>query len=157
MKTHTVSIKIVGPDAIVRTEVNTFAVTIGSNKNRKNSSPIELLLSSLGSWIALTVSAVAENKKINLEKLEIKIDFKIIDVRTYTCNYKILLDFGSGLDRRGRSILFAAARSCHVGKILKGKLDFDYSLESPNDDNGNGKKTEKTWTFIHILAPDIRL
>ena len=49
MKTHTVSIKIVGPDAIVGTEVNTFAVTLGSNKNRKNSSPIELLLSSLGS------------------------------------------------------------------------------------------------------------
>jgi hypothetical protein len=77
----------------------------------------------------LTVSAVAENKKIQLEKLEVKIDFKIIDVKTYACNYHVTLDFGSGLDQRGRTILLGAARSCHVGKILKGPMDFDYTLE----------------------------
>jgi hypothetical protein len=78
-----------------------------------------------------------------LEKLEVKIDFKIIDVRTYTCSYQISLDLGSGLDRRGRSILLGAARSCHVGKILKGAIDFDYSLKSPNEDNEQDKKAER--------------
>jgi hypothetical protein len=70
-----------------------------------------------------------------LEKLEVKIDFKIIDVRTYAGSYHISLDLGSGVDRRGRSILLGAARSCHVGKILKGEMDFDYALKSPDEDD----------------------
>ncbi len=49
MKAHTVRIQTVGPDALVQTDVNTFTVTTASNKNRKNSSPVELLMSSLGS------------------------------------------------------------------------------------------------------------
>jgi len=49
MKAQTVSVRTVGPDAIVQTGVNTLSVTTASTKNRKNSSPVELLLSSLGS------------------------------------------------------------------------------------------------------------
>jgi len=49
MKAQTVSVRTAGTDALVQTSVQTFSVTNASTKNRKNSSPVELLLSSLGS------------------------------------------------------------------------------------------------------------
>ena len=49
MKKHTVKIQAIGTDALVQTDAKTFTVTAASDKNRKNSSPVELLISSLGS------------------------------------------------------------------------------------------------------------
>jgi hypothetical protein len=49
MKSQSLSVKKDGADAIVKTDVNTFSVTTAVVKNRKNCSPVELLMSSLGS------------------------------------------------------------------------------------------------------------
>lgn len=65
-----------------------------------------------------------------MEKIEVNIEFKVVDVRSYTCNYLVTLDLGSGLDKKGQSVLLGAARSCHVGKILKGESNFEYVLKS---------------------------
>lgn len=49
MKAQTVNVQAIGSDAIVQTSVQAFTVTTATTKNRKHSSPVELLLSSLGS------------------------------------------------------------------------------------------------------------
>jgi hypothetical protein len=49
MKSQSLSVKIDGENAIVKTDVKTFVVTTAAVKHRKDCSPVELLMSSLGS------------------------------------------------------------------------------------------------------------
>jgi hypothetical protein len=53
----------------------------------------------------------------------------------------ITLDFGSGLDKKAQAILLGAARSCHIGKILKGESNFEYSVNSVIDEKQQSKST----------------
>lgn len=132
MKLKNVRIKTTGKDTVVATDVNTFAVTIASEKGRKDVCPAELLMSALGSCISLTVSAVAENKGIQLEKLEIKIEFDVVNMKDYDTRFQVSIDFGTDLDEKEHKMLLGAARACHVGKILKGAVAVDYTVDSAN-------------------------
>lgn len=76
--------------------------------------------------MALTISAVAENKKIGLEKCDIQIiRRKTADIPLKTL-FQIAIDLGRGLTEREKKILLYSARSCEVNKMLRGDFEFDY-------------------------------
>ncbi len=41
--------------------------------------------------------------------------------------FKVNIDIGDGLTKRGRAILFNSARYCEVGKILARSIDIEYA------------------------------
>ena len=42
--------------------------------------------------------------------------------------FEVQVDLGEGLTRRERIILYNSARHCEVNKLLRGELEFEYSL-----------------------------
>jgi len=43
-------------------------------------------------------------------------------------HFDVVIEVGSGLSIRERTILFNSARRCEVAKILSGKIDMAYAL-----------------------------
>ena len=76
--------------------------------------------------MVLTISAVAENKKINLKKCDIQITHRITANYPLKTAFQIIMDLGRGLTAREKKILFYSARSCEVNKMLKGEFEFHY-------------------------------
>jgi uncharacterized OsmC-like protein len=76
----------------------------------------------------LTLSAVADRKKIELEKLEVKIDYANTENGSMASSYRVEIDLGAGLSKREKTLLFNSAKRCHVHKILSGESAFDYHL-----------------------------
>ena len=76
----------------------------------------------------LTISAVAENKKIPLSNFSVKIDRISSTGNEPHTLFSVKIDIPSGLNERERIILFNAAKKCDVTKILNGKIDFSYQL-----------------------------
>jgi uncharacterized OsmC-like protein len=75
----------------------------------------------------LTLSAVADHKKITMEKLEVRVGCLTENGASPSTRFKIHIDIGSGLTRRERTILINSARHCEVGKILTGPVDIEYA------------------------------
>jgi uncharacterized OsmC-like protein len=75
----------------------------------------------------LTLSAVADNKKISLKKLEVRVGCKTGNGTSRSTRFTISIDAGNGLTQREQAILFNSARNCEVGKILAGAIDIEYS------------------------------
>jgi uncharacterized OsmC-like protein len=75
----------------------------------------------------LTLSAVADHKKIAMEKLEVRVGCLTGNGASLSTRFKINIDVGSGLTQRERAILFNSARNCEVGKILTGPIDVEYN------------------------------
>jgi len=78
--------------------------------------------------MALTIAAVAENKKIKLEKAEIQIARQTLENKPSITAVRININLGNGLTPRERKILFNSARTCEVNKMLAGGFKFDYQL-----------------------------
>jgi len=78
----------------------------------------------------LTLSAVADHKKITMEKLEVQVGCITKNGTSPSTRFKIRIDVGDGLTQRERAILFNSARNCEMGKIIDGEVDIDYSLNS---------------------------
>ena len=78
----------------------------------------------------LTLSAVADHKQITMEKCEVQVGCITSNGTSPSTRFKIRIDVGEGLTQRERAILFNSARNCEVGKIIDGKVDIDYSLNS---------------------------
>lgn len=78
--------------------------------------------------MVLTLSAVAENKGIALDDLNVDIERQTIEGKPWETLWRIKIDLPEGLMRRERAILYNAARRCEVHKLLSGKLSFDYDL-----------------------------
>jgi uncharacterized OsmC-like protein len=74
----------------------------------------------------LTVSAVAEHKKIHTEKIEVGIHRHVKEARRIRTELEITIDLGKGLSRREQVLLYNAARTCDIGKMLKGQFHFSY-------------------------------
>ena len=81
------------------------------------------------------MAAVADNKKINLHKAEVRIEHRIHEGKPWRTDFSIQIDLGSGLSLRERKILFNSARFCEVGKLLTGEFTFDYRLMSGVDEH----------------------
>ncbi|WP_040011411.1 hypothetical protein [Desulfotignum phosphitoxidans] len=76
----------------------------------------------------MTLSAVADHKKIAVEKIEIQIDCiadKGFDPSTL---FTIDIDFGGSLTQREQTILLNSARNCEIGKILTGRVKLNIGL-----------------------------
>ena len=80
------------------------------------------------------MAAVADNKKINLDKSEIQIEHRILEGKPWVTEFHIRVDLGDGLSERERKILYNSARLCEVHKILTGEFTFGYQLmPAPNE------------------------
>ena len=75
----------------------------------------------------MTMSAVADHKKIRIDKIDVHIDYLINNSKPQDTYFKIRIDLGKGLTHRERTVLFNVARSCEVYKMLTGKISFYYS------------------------------
>lgn len=75
----------------------------------------------------LTLSAVADHKKITMEKLEVRVGCLTGNGASPSTRFKIKIDIGSALTQREQAILFNSARHCEVGKILAGPIDIEYA------------------------------
>jgi uncharacterized OsmC-like protein len=76
----------------------------------------------------LTISAVAENKKINLDDLEVQIaKISRRNIQIEIC-FEIDIMIAGALTKREKILLFNSARKCDVGELLSGKFEFDYRL-----------------------------
>ena len=105
-----------------------FAVTRRDTDSRHYMCPVEMVIGALGSWIALTMSAVADHKKIKIDKAHIQIAHRIWEGKPWVTSFAIKIDLGNNLTHREQKILFNSARSCEVHKMLAGEFTFDYQL-----------------------------
>ena len=78
----------------------------------------------------LTLAAVAENKKIKLNKAEVQIAHQIRQGTPWRASVSIRINLGVGLTGREQKILFNSARLCEVHKMLAGEFSFEYEFIS---------------------------
>ena len=78
----------------------------------------------------LTLSAVADRKKIQVEKIDVYIDYEINRHKHWSTAFNIRIDLGAGLTRREKTILFNVARTCEVYKMLTGDVSCNYNLDA---------------------------
>lgn len=95
---------------------------------RENICPMELVSAALGSCISLTIAAVAEEKGIQPQKIEVKVSRKTVVNEEWKTQFSIQIDLGEGLTKREQVLLFNAARTCEVGRMISGEISFDYHL-----------------------------
>jgi uncharacterized OsmC-like protein len=76
----------------------------------------------------LTLSAVAEKKRIKLDSLDVEIDHAVIKTNPFASSYQITINVGSELTRREQTILLNSAKFCHVHKIISGESSFNYII-----------------------------
>ena len=134
MKKYSSHTRLVEGRAEVQIGNRSFTIARRDERNRSHTCPVELVVGALGSWITLTIAAVAENKKIIVNKIDVNIACKIEEDKNRTTTFVIIIDLGSGLTRRERTILFHVARLCEVHKMLAGESSFDYRLKTASLD-----------------------
>jgi hypothetical protein len=78
--------------------------------------------------MVLTMAAVADNKKIRLDVVDVRISYDIQAGRSWSTSFDIRIDLGNKLTPRERTILFNSARGCEVSKLLSGENRFNYEL-----------------------------
>jgi putative redox protein len=98
------------------------------NPYRENICPMELVSAALGSCISMTIAAVAEEKGIALEKIEVQVVRKTVVKDDWKTQYSIQIDLGKGLSKREQVLLYNAARTCEVGRMVSGEIKFEYQL-----------------------------
>jgi uncharacterized OsmC-like protein len=99
---------------------------------RENVCPMEYVSIGLGSCISLTIAAVAKEKHITPEKIEVIVNRITVANEKWHSTFEIRVDLGNGLTNRERILLFNAARSCEVHQMLKGEKTFNFQLENPS-------------------------
>jgi len=76
----------------------------------------------------LTLAAVADNKKIKLDRIDVRIGYEIQTGKTWSTRFDIQMDLGDARTAREKAILFNSARWCEVSKLLSGENKFTYEL-----------------------------
>jgi uncharacterized OsmC-like protein len=89
---------------------------------------MELVAAALGSCISMTIAAVAEEKGITLEKIEVQVVRQTVVNDEWKTQFSIKIDLGKGLSKREQVLLYNAARTCEVGRMISGVIEFDYKL-----------------------------
>ena len=80
--------------------------------------------------MVLTMAAVAANKGIEPARLEADVEGRTEFVgRTTSTHFTTHLHLGDGLTPREVRILYNAARTCEVHKMLRGEIAFEDHLE----------------------------
>ena len=91
--------------------------------------------------MVLTVAAVAANKGIAPQRIDVQIYRRTVEAASWQSTFAVEIDLGPGLSRRERVLLFNAARRCEVHKLLEGDLAFEYRLAGSHEGDtqeGNG-------------------
>ena len=79
--------------------------------------------------MVLTMAAVAANKGIALDKLEVQVETRVEEAaHQQRTTFLTSIDLGSGLTERERKILFNSARRCEVHKLLRGSFEFSETM-----------------------------
>ena len=79
--------------------------------------------------MVLTMAAVAANKGMTLDKLEVQVETRVEEAgRHQRTTFVTATDLGLGLTERERRILFNSARRCEVHKLLRGSIEFRETL-----------------------------
>lgn len=89
---------------------------------------MELASAALGSCISMTIAAVAEEKGITPEKIEVQVASQTTVNDKWKTHFSIQIDLGKGLSKREQVLLYNAARTCEVGRMISGEVDFEYKL-----------------------------
>ena len=76
----------------------------------------------------LTLAAVAADKGISPQTIDVQIRRQTDAGHTWRTRFAVQIDLGEGLTRRERIILYNSARHCEVNKLLTGDLSFQYTL-----------------------------
>ena len=122
-------VRFVNGKAEVHFDGRSFTVAGRDAQNSTLCCPIELVIGALGSWITLTIAAVADRKEILVEKIDVHIGYDINRRKPWSTDLNVRIDLGSGLTRRQRTILFNVARTCEVYKMLTGEVSCDYQID----------------------------
>jgi putative redox protein len=96
--------------------------------SRENICPMELVSAALGSCISMTIAAVAEEKGITLEKIEVQVVRQTVVNDEWKTQFSIKIDLGKGLTKREQVMLYNAARTCEVSRMISGSIQFKYQL-----------------------------
>ena len=117
---------------------NGFAeVSIGDNiirvarrdeTTREYLCPVELVSAALGTWITLTISAVAEYKKIQINEIQVRINRITDESISILTSFNVFIRLDGDFTDREKILLFNSARKCEVNKLLNGDFDFNYRL-----------------------------
>jgi len=84
--------------------------------------------------MVLTIAAVAANKGMTLDKLEVQVETRVEEAgRQQKTTFVTAVDLGLGLTERERRILLNSARLCEVHKLLGGGIEFRENLISRPD------------------------
>jgi uncharacterized OsmC-like protein len=79
--------------------------------------------------MALTMAAVADHKDIHPTRLAVSLEAQTeFAGRQTATRFVSHLDLGEGLTSREVRILYNAARSCEVHKMLRGEVEFEEHL-----------------------------
>ena len=105
-----------------------IAITRRDDNKHDYMCPVELIPAAIGSWISLTISAVAEHKGIKLKDVEVRIQRESDNNNGGRTSFYIEIDLMGELDDREKVLLFNSARKCDVTKILAGDIGFQYKL-----------------------------
>ena len=84
--------------------------------------------------MVLTMAAVATNKGIALENLEVQVETRVEEPGPQQkTTFVSTIDLGLGLAERERKILLNSARRCEVHRLLRGAIEFREALVSRLD------------------------
>jgi len=75
--------------------------------------------------MVLTMAAVAANKGIVLDGLEVQVETRVEEAgHQQKTTFVTAIGLGQGLTERERKILFNSARRCEVHNLLRGAIEF---------------------------------
>lgn len=81
--------------------------------------------------MVLTMAAVAANKGMTLDKLEVQVETRIEEAgHQQRTTFVTAIDLGLGLTERERKLLSNSARRCEVHELLRGAIEFRENLVS---------------------------
>lgn len=70
----------------------------------------------------------AEEKGITLEKIEVQVIRQTEVNDEWKTQFSIKIDLGKGLNKREQVLLYNAARTCEVGRMISGSIQFEYQV-----------------------------
>jgi len=110
-----------------------FTVRTDQNKRQGGEgsapSPTELFLASIATCAGFYAMAFCEKRKLNTDKLKVKVDFQA-HKKTYMIEKIVIyLSLPPNFPQKYKDALIRAVDLCHVKKHLAQSIEFEYVLE----------------------------
>ncbi len=128
MDSVTASVRLSNGQALVETGGGSVRMVRRDDAAGRAGCPMQMVVGALGACIVLTLDAVAENKKIALSDVDVRLGCHT-DGNGRT-EFQVTLRLDADLSERERKILYQSAKLCEVGKLLKSNVTIDYRIEN---------------------------